>query len=135
MFSSCQVIFRKNTIQMGFLNFLFLIMLSISLSSAATATRNQLGSLAKKQVEEFVDTLQEKHSLDKFKYMNLLENISIQSKALNLVKPSKKKSQRKKSWDEYRKNFINRENIRQGKKFLQTHKVIFDKSYEQFGVP
>ena len=135
MFSPCQAIFRKNTIQISFLNLLFLIMLLISLSSAATATSNQLSPLAKKQVEEFVNTLQEKHSLNKSKYMNLLRNISIQSKALNLVKPGKEKSQRKKSWDEYRKNFINRENIRHGKKFLQTHKSIFKKSYEQFGIP
>ena len=79
MFSPCQAIFRKNTIQMSFLNLLFLIMLLISLSSAATAKRNQLSPLAKKQVEEFVNTLQEKHSLNKLKYMNLLGNISIQS--------------------------------------------------------
>ena len=52
-----------------------------------------------------------------------------------MIKPSRRKKSQQLLWEDYRKLFVNRNNIEKGKSFISNHDASLKKAYGIYGVP
>ena len=82
-----------------------------------------------------ISSLSARYSFDKSYLERIFAKVSPQKKALGLIKPSKPAKSRDLPWDVYRKLFINKGNIDQGRRFIAKHLKSLKKAHQVYGVP
>jgi len=119
--------------------FIFLFFL-VSLS-AKDYTSNE-------DVKVFISKLVKEYKIDKKNLEKLFQNVTVQSKALRIYQPKKKKKRTPEqiarlkklypkygAWDRYSRLKVNPSRVRQGANFIKKHQDIFDNVEKRFGVP
>jgi len=80
-------------------------------------------------------SLNAKYSFDRSYLERIFAKVRPQQKALTLINPFKTDKPGVITWDQYRKLFVNVENIERGKRFISTHIVSLEKAHKNYGVP
>ena len=116
----------------------FIVLLFI-FSISTVGYGNQLD---KTEVTKFVNTMNQKYNYDKSELFQLFDEVKIEKRIKSLIK---KAPERKLTWNgctkkdkkciNYRGLFVNKNNIRGVKEFINANRYILDKAYYEFGVP
>ena len=117
------------------LNQYFGILLFLSSFSICWGHHTQLSPQAQKNMQDFISSLNTRYSFDRSYLERIFAKVRSQRKALSLIKPSKTDKPGVITWDQYRKLFVNTENIERGKRFISTHIVSLEKAHKNYGVP
>lgn len=116
---------------------ILLLTIFITFLNAKDYTKNQ-------EVIEFINTLVEKHNINKFYLDELFSNVTIQKTPLKIYQPRKKTRPTQKqakmypqhgAWDRYVKYKVTPKRVKQGKNFIQKYDTIFQNVEKQYGVP
>lgn len=96
----------------------------------------------------FVDEMVKSYGLDKSSLEKLFQNVTVQSKALRIYQPKKKKKRTPEqierlkklypkygAWDRYSRLKVNPSRVRQGVAFIKKYQDIFANVEKKFGVP
>ena len=100
----------------------------------------------KTEVKQLINNLVKYHHFDKNYLNNLFKNVKYQKKALAVYVPSLRKNKkhkpyvrpknhvRKGTWDIYEKYFVKPSKIKEGVKYLHTHKKDMSRAYRKYHV-
>ncbi|MBE8182079.1 MAG: lytic murein transglycosylase B [Candidatus Portiera sp.] len=84
------------------------------------------------EIRKFSQYMQLRHKLDAKKVLRVLQNTKLETQALKILSHT---PEQKVTWLEYKKRFINRQHINQGKKFITKHQEVLQRAYQEYGVP
>lgn len=85
-----------------------------------------------REKEKFAKKMQTKHGLDSEEVLSYLNKAQRQQSVLNIMSHQPEVQV---DWLAYKKRFINRQHIKNGKKFISQNKEVLDKVYDIYGVP
>jgi membrane-bound lytic murein transglycosylase B len=117
---------RKNVCKFFLINLLAMV----SISNYADTSKN-LGYTTHKKYPEFLRQMEKEHKVPSSK---IKEWLSDAKKKDSIIKAISRPAEGVLTWKEYRKIFLTHKRIREGKAFLKTHKLTFDRIEKEYGV-
>ncbi|HXH55074.1 MAG TPA: lytic murein transglycosylase B [Gammaproteobacteria bacterium] len=120
----------------GFLFTCILTFISVSAYAAAdfakSPKQNKIASFAdRKEVQQFIQTMHQKHGLNKKNLNAIFSQFGSENKVLRLMS----KQYEALPWYRYRDTIVTEKRIKEGAEFWEEHKVLLKKAETKFGVP
>ncbi len=85
------------------------------------------------EVRLFVDEMVAKHGFQKEALLELFRQARQESAVLSAIRPAAHPSAR--SWQGFRKQFVDKKHIRLGKRFMEENRPVLQEASDKFGVP
>lgn len=89
-----------------------------------------------RQLNDFIEVLVSQHGFDRQQVTNLLADVSLDPKVLDLLEPPLAQlPERPPSWEDYRSTHVSPLRIAEGRKFMQRYRAPLARAEEEYGVP